>query len=405
LLDLPALVAAAKSSAAPSSTRRSGEGDAAGKRNNRNSGDTTAVGKRSSGTHGDTMTAQDTLRESRDKQPLTTVEELWDLLKETSMAQRNIELDTFVDFFDTVRVLDVSRALAKAVPYHDAARAYAVDMTKGRMRLLCGLLVQNADLSLLEVHMVLDGVDENSFGDVEDGLSQVMMSYKTFRKLFEILPALMCLQQEFIIALLAWEMSGRLELPEPIIVKMMATFGRKGKQTKAEVPRSIRRMDTEASVERQWSIMNEDDDDSGAEEEQKQQELNRQLVYRVLTLGDFIVFCRCGQIIDPTSKTCARSQDIESVYLRAHRKITELLEAHAKKRHRPAPKASARHEQGLVGRNEIEVLLSEVWALKPLASTYANPLDLIAQMLDRATKESTERSGGSSTVTSLAHGA
>merc|ERR1740121_420953 len=157
-------------------------------------------------------------------------------------------------------------------------------------------------------------------------------------------------------------------------------------------------------MDKLWSILNDDDDDDGgAEQEQKEQELNRQSVHRVWSLEDFMVFCRCGQIIDPTSKTCARSEDIQATYLRVYKKITELLEAHAKKRNRPVPKAPARHEQGLAGRNEFEVLLGELWALKPLATKYSTPFDLIAHMLqrqlqesflDRAIKESAERSGG-----------
>jgi hypothetical protein len=411
-----------------SSTRRSiVEGDAAVKRNSGSSGDTTAVGKRNSGNSTDTMTAPDTLKKARDKQTLTTVEELWDLLKNTDGHLHNrIELDTFVDFFDAARVLDVSRTLAKVVPCHKGARGCAVDMTKARMRHLCGLLMQNGDLSLPEARMVLECVDESSLEeDTEDGLPanrvQQRMSYKTFRKLFEILPELMYLQQEVIIAQLAWERSSRLELPEPIIVQIMMTFCGKGEQTKEDIENQwlilsddiekqcpILRNDTKEDIEKQWPTLS---DDSDAEQTQKQQELNRQLVYRVLTLNDFLIFCRCGQIVDPTSKTCAKSQELENVYVRVHRKITELLEAHAKKRNRPAPKAPARHDQGLVGRNEVEVLLSEVWALKPLASTYTGPFDLIAQMLqraltepflDRAKKWAAERSGSTSTVIALA---
>lgn len=384
-----------------------------GKLNSGIHGDTTAVGKLNSGNNGDMMTAQDTLKEQRDKQPLTTVEELWDLLSNINgQIHKDIELDTFVDFFDTVGVLDVSRALAKLMPCHQAALGYTVNMTKRRMRHLCGLLVKNIGLSLCEARMALEGVDEHpSVEEVEDELPwsrvDLRMSYKTFRRLFEILPGLMSLEEEVIIAQLAWESSGRLELPEPIIVQMMMTLRGKGEQNKDEAPCPS----TEQSeLDKLWSVLN--DDAPVAEQEQRRQELNLQFVYRVLNLQDFMIFCRCGQIIDPTSRTCAKSEDLQSVYMRVHRKITELLEAHAKKRHRPAPKAAARHEQGLVGRNELEVLLSELWALKPLASKYVNPFDLIAQMLqqqlnesflDRAIKESAERAGVVSSVNSLAN--
>jgi hypothetical protein len=361
------------------------------------------------------MTVQETLKEHRDKQPLTTAEELWDMLKNVGgHLSKGIEVVTFVDFFDTARVLDVSRALAKILPCHKGAIGYSVDMTKGRMRHLCFLLVQNADLSLFEARMALEGVEENSseedvgVGDEFQAIrAELRMSYKTFRKLLEILPGLMRLEEEVIIALLVWERSGRLELPEPIIVQMMMTLRGKGEHNMDVVPCPSSEQE---DMDRLWSILH--DDDGGAEQEHKRQELNRQLVYRVLSLQDFLIFCRCGQIIDPTSKTCAKSEELTRVYLRVHKHIAELLEAHAKKRHRPVPKASARHEHGLVGRNEMEVLLSEVWAMKPFASKYIGPFDLIAQMLqrqltesflDRAIKKSAERSAVSSTAITIAH--
>jgi len=372
-----------------------------GKLHSGSHGDMTAVGKLSSGNHGD-MTAQDTLKEHRDKQPLTTVEELWDLVRNIDgHIHKDIDLGTFVDFFDAVTVLDVSRALAKIVPCHRGALGYTVNMTKGRMWHLCCLLVENPSLSLLEARMALEGVAENSsVEDVQDEFpasrDEPRMSYKTFRKLFEILPGLMRLEEEVIIAQLAWQRSCRLELPEPIIVQMMMTLRGKGEHNKDEIPCPSTE---ESDMDKLWSILN---DSPSAEQAHRRKELNRQLVYRVLTLQDFMIFCRCGQIIDPTSRTGARSEDLQSVYTRVYKNITELLEAHAKKRHRPVPKAPARHEHGLVGRNEMEVLLSELSALKPLASKCAGPFDLIAQMLqrqlndpflDRAIKASAERSG------------
>ncbi|CAK0886620.1 unnamed protein product [Prorocentrum cordatum] len=162
---------------------------------------------------------------------------------------------------------------------------------------------------------------------------------------------------------------------------MMMILRGMGEHNKDEVqcPSASQEMD------RMWSILKGGGE--GAEQEQKRQELNRQLVYRVVTLQDFMVLCRCGKIIDPTFKD-TKSESLASLFLRVHKKMPELLEAHARRRRRLAPRVPSRHEQGLAGRNEMEVLMSELWALKPLASKYAGPFDLIAQMLHRQLSES-----------------
>jgi len=340
---------------------------------------------------------------SPEEQKLTTMEELWELLMRSPQGHTStfLEVADFVSLFHSCKTTGLNLALAGAVPMHFRKQLEPENLSPGEVAHLCLLLIENSEMSEVEARMELDkvkdGCRENEREHPGPGaLPDGHMNLKVFRRLLELVSALMRIDMDYIVLQMAWQKTGCFETTDTLAAHAMQVCARR--RVRRVCPSPVNESNSAAGP----SLESGDFVDSlfdrgfeGTAEAFASAMPDMRLLRQVFTMDDWTLFTYNGGLVDSQRRGGFSYEEMSTVYTRTLGKLSELVSSHGRRRkgHRKEAVAAtakmkgqnkATTDQGFVGRTEFEVLMEELAKVEAVAKVHKSALHLVVSMIQHA---------------------
>jgi len=306
--------------------------------------------------------------ENHGEPKISNIADAWESLtvKKTGWVT-SIQIDELVELFMQLRQTGLDPELATTVPMTNLTprdNTELEDVSPGEVAHICAVLWQKPALSEDEARKEIAGIKEDCRSP-EMLKAQVCHLVESdppafklmrFRRLVELLSALMRVDEVYFSTHIAYQVSKTFEVPKVLSTQILQQC-----------------MTEEAAKE--WAR-------TVTEGGRKDAEVA--LLQRPFGLNEFMRFAYKAGFVDSSGQTGIPYADVQQLFTRVHQQVCKLMERRAHALKWRTTTDFTRDETGLVGRHELGILLQELHAIQPMKTRFPSPLHMCVRLLQSA---------------------
>eukprot|EP00429_Kryptoperidinium_foliaceum_P104374 CAMPEP_0176256144 /NCGR_PEP_ID=MMETSP0121_2-20121125/37394_1 /TAXON_ID=160619 /ORGANISM="Kryptoperidinium foliaceum, Strain CCMP 1326" /LENGTH=269 /DNA_ID=CAMNT_0017595971 /DNA_START=1 /DNA_END=810 /DNA_ORIENTATION=+ len=261
--------------------------------------------------------------------------------------------------------LDMELATKVTMRDYERGDTQPEDLSPGEVAHLCVMLLSDPDLPDWQARVELRKIQEVCRAEVEGQQAHHLVcgeagafKLRRCKRWCELLSSLMMVDLDYIITSLIWHRQGQFEVPESLVVELMKLC-----------------MNDDAAKE--WAR-------TVSEGGLSVEAANRSLLTKSFGLNEWTRIAHRAGIIDASSQKGLPYGALQSLFQRTHREIVKLMEARAAALKWRSGQEFTRDDTGLIGRNELGILLQTFWQTLPFKALYPSPLHMTVRFVAAA---------------------
>lgn len=362
---------------------------------------------------------------------LTSVDELWEILTtEDRVVHTQLDAEDVIELFVQCQRIGLNSAVARTVPMH-ICTSEPQDISLNELAHLCKAVLDDPTISENTARVKLFHVRTECAhltrlkDDIKHDLSHraVGLRLQQFRKMIQIVAALLQVDLQYVVSQLVWMRTRRFEMTDTLAatviercVRLKGANPRKALSHESSV-QSIQSCPSVQSIqscpdlatdeevdptEKMWALLNDGTSSQPIAPARDPQQLpDYKVLEQSFTMNDFVLLAYHAGITETTSKTGKAGgisyPGLSDVFTDTLSHLQARVDAHSQKRDdagllHPRSAISVRakddwRNRGLIGRTEFQVLMEQLFKAERMSSMFSSPLEMVVSMLQRSSEQ------------------
>lgn len=298
--------------------------------------------------------------------PVITIAELWELLLlDNGKLVTTLAVGDLVNLFYDCKQSGLDTSLAKLVPMRFEERLEPEDLCPQEVAHICKLMLLKNDVSEQEVRAALAPLKhlrDQPCERVELSRLEGNFNLKRFRQLITLLSNLMRVDQEYMVTQMFWRATGHFETTDMLTAHLIYRVAC------ANVPAS--------------------ELEAGAPEFEMESEVRPELpdmrtLEKKIGLEFFTRLVREGGVVNERGKSGITYGEIGIIFQRAVRNAPKRIQERMARRRKTGIELHPKPNEELIGRNEFEVLMEELYSAPGIRNMYPGPQLMMVDLAQR----------------------